>query len=281
MKDCHSKMAQQPGRRMMASHRVFGQTCRPAQSAIGVFFVALLMGVTDLSHADPQATRVDAVVPALISAFGRADIVALGEHHGSKFCADLELALIRDPSFPKKARFILVEWANSRYQPILDRYIMGGEVPMQELRQVWQNTTQVAPVFPAHREFLTAIRQVNQKLQRTERVRVLAGDPPIDWSHIHSQSEYLVFGAHRDDSAFAVLVTALSRGERGLMIYGSAHLRPTGGIARLFESRYPGRMFVYVPPAQPGDVIMQPDQTDTPGPAEMERRRKIIFGHGN
>jgi hypothetical protein len=230
MKDCHSKIASQQRRWKSVPRRAFGQAGALGQSTIQLAIVVFvfLIGTTALSNAGPPPTRVENIVPTLMSAFGRVDVVALGEHHGSKFGSDLALALIRNPIFPKKARFILVEWANSLNQPILDRYVMGGDVSMQELRQVWQNTTQITPVFAAHREFLTAVRQLNQSLQRYERIRVLAGDPPIDWSHVHSQSEYLAFGAHRDDFAFGTLVTAIGRGERGLVILRKRALKTNG-----------------------------------------------------
>jgi hypothetical protein len=43
-----------------------------------------------------------------------------------------------------KVRFIVVEWGNPLYQPILDRYIKGEDIPLPKLQQVWRNQTQVA-----------------------------------------------------------------------------------------------------------------------------------------
>jgi erythromycin esterase-like protein len=61
----------------------------------------------------------------LVAAFDDVDIVALGETHGTKSDSDLRLRLIRAPAFSFKARSIVIEFANSLYQPILDRYVRG------------------------------------------------------------------------------------------------------------------------------------------------------------
>ena len=51
------------------------------------------------------------------------------EAHGMKDVDDFILSLIRDPTFPKKVNDIEVECGNSLYQPVLDRYIAGDDVP--------------------------------------------------------------------------------------------------------------------------------------------------------
>ncbi|MGA3347492.1 MAG: hypothetical protein ABSC33_00640 [Candidatus Sulfotelmatobacter sp.] len=65
----------------------------------------------------------------------------MGAAHGNKDLDDFILHLIRNPAFPDKVNVIAVECGNSLYQPILDRYIAGANVPLPEVRQVWRNTT--------------------------------------------------------------------------------------------------------------------------------------------
>src|SRR5260221_56331 len=72
----------------------------------------------------PESAGWANVLDGLLSAFGKADVVALSATRG-KNSADLRTRLIRHPDFPNRARFIIVEWGNSLYQPILDRYIQG------------------------------------------------------------------------------------------------------------------------------------------------------------
>jgi len=81
-----------------------------------------------------------------------------------------------------------VECGNSLYQPILDRYIAGDDVPLSEVRQVWRNTTQPMCGMSAFYEVLfPLVRRINQKVPPEKKLRMLAGDPPIDWSKVTGQ----------------------------------------------------------------------------------------------
>ena len=174
-----------------------------AWSGLTVLFVALLAGVIALveyrvfdNRAAVQPAHTlsvdirpnfglpaemagwDNVVKGLLSAFDHVDVVALGETHGSKMVHELLLRLIQAPSFPEKARYIIVEFGNSLYQPILDRYIAGGDVPLSEVRQVWQNTTVIQTWdSPLYAEFFAAVREVNRKLPAGRRERTVSVSP--------------------------------------------------------------------------------------------------------
>src|SRR5262249_20805260 len=78
----------------------------------------------------------DKVVSGLLSTFDHVDVVALADSHWRKVDSDLRLRLIRHPDFPNKAHFIVVEFGNSLYQPILDQYIQGEDVPLTQVQQV-------------------------------------------------------------------------------------------------------------------------------------------------
>src|SRR5690348_3618960 len=77
-------------------------------------------------------------IPAVLAAFNKYEIVALPEAHGMKDEDDFILSLIRNPAFPEKVNDIAVECGNSLYQPILDRYIAGEDVPFAEVQKVWR-----------------------------------------------------------------------------------------------------------------------------------------------
>src|SRR5215469_18639162 len=103
----------------------------------------------------------DRIVQTLVSAFDHVDIVALGDSHWRKVDSDLRIALVRNPEFAKKVRFIVVEFGSTAQQPTLDRYIRGEAVPVAELQQVWKTTTQGAVWdSPVYAEFFSAVREV-------------------------------------------------------------------------------------------------------------------------
>jgi hypothetical protein len=200
-----------------------------------------------------ESVGINEVVRTLISAFDRADVVALGEAHGRfRQEGDLRVALIRNPLFAKKVRSIVVEFASTSEQATLDHYIRGDSVPPAELAQIWKNTTQAAngndiwedPIYP---EFFAAVRDVNRKLPTDRQIHVLAGDP--------GQGS----NVRREATAVSAIEHELNRHRKVLVIYGAAHfyrtidanyLAATGDnndITKTLETDYPGRIFVVIP----------------------------------
>ena len=75
-------------------------------------------------------------IPAILKAFETYEVVAMPAAHGEKDIDDFILSLIRDPRFPALVNDIVVECGNVRYQPVLDRYISGEDVPFTEVQHV-------------------------------------------------------------------------------------------------------------------------------------------------
>ena len=95
---------------------------------------------------EPKPAGADRVpepaIPAVLAAFDKYEVVAMPEAHGLKDLDDFILTLGRTPAFTTKVNDIEVECGNSLYQPLLDRYIAGEDVPFRDVRKVWRNTTQ-------------------------------------------------------------------------------------------------------------------------------------------
>src|SRR5262245_23849898 len=124
-------------------------------------------------------------IAGILDAFKTHDVVALSEgSHGNEQGHAFRLALIRDPRFSSTVNDIVVEFGNALYQDVIDRFVQGQQVPYEELRKVWQDTTQRTTVWdrPIYEEFYRAVRDVNTKLPAERRLRVLLGDPPVDWA---------------------------------------------------------------------------------------------------
>src|SRR5580658_3259823 len=81
-------------------------------------------------------------IPAILAAFDKYEVVAMPEDHGLKDLDDLIFALVRNPAFPEKVNDVVVECGNPLYQPLLDRYIAGEDVPLIDVRRVWRNADQ-------------------------------------------------------------------------------------------------------------------------------------------
>ena len=187
-------------------------------------------------------------IPAILAAFDRYEVVAMPAAHGMKDVDDFILALIRDPSFPGKVNDIEVECGNSLYQPVLDRYIAGGDVPFAEVRKVWRNTTQAMCGYSGFFEQLfPLVRATNQKLPTTKRLRVLAGDPPIDWDKVKTSEDAMKF-LDRGPSIVSVMEKeVLSKRRKALMLFGTFHLMhgtDDESDVSTYEKDYPRLTFV-------------------------------------
>ena len=180
-------------------------------------------------------------VGALLAAFATHSIVAKSSPDPGPFVFDL----VRDPRFPGKVNDIAVECGNSLYQPLLDAYITGGDVA--DVSRVWRNTTQPSCGFSVFYEQLFAVvRQVNTTLPAARKIRVLACDPPIDWSRVHTPSDMEPF-YDRDASIVSVVKTqSLQKHRKVLMLFGLGHLKHDGGSAAVaqLEREYPGAAYV-------------------------------------
>lgn len=118
---------------------------------------------------------------------------------------------------------------------------------------------------PVYERFFRSVRELNAGLEPGERIRVVLGDPPVEWTNIHraADGENIPTGDEREPF-FAGLVSreVMAKGHRTLLIMGGDHMRigeytgPGGLIpsvnprqpnaATLLARRYPGSLFVVV-----------------------------------
>jgi hypothetical protein len=142
--------------------------------------------------------------------------------------AAFQLDLIRDPRFTGVVNDILVEGGNSRYQEVVDRYIRGEDVPSDMLERVWLDTTQQQVASRQVPQLFAVVRTVNAALTPERRLRVLVGEPPIEWERIQSVDDWRKWEAdplsNRDRFAVDLLRRKLfAKKRRVLALYGAGH----------------------------------------------------------
>jgi hypothetical protein len=200
--------------------------CLRAAAAVGV-----VLAMTSLPAQSPEGVRPAAPINALdglLAAFGTHTIVALPDAHGSNRSHAFLLSLIRDPRFMRTVDDIVVEFGNARYQDVADRFVRGEDVPFESLRLVWRDSTQpsIAADFTHHEEFFRAVRAINAAAAGGRTLRVLLGDPPIDWSAVTNRDEHFKWIEMRTPHPAAVVQTqVIARRRRALLVYGTGHLQ--------------------------------------------------------
>ena len=156
----------------------------------GTCLVAILLSVAAHGQSTRAAPAPREAVSAVLDLFEPYSVVALSEGpHNNQKGHEFRLALVRDPRFGRLVNDVVVEFGNSRYQTVMDRFTAGADIPYRELRQVWENTTIPGPLWdsPIYYEFFLAIRDVNRATG--SHIRVVLGDPPIDWASIRSADQ--------------------------------------------------------------------------------------------
>jgi len=192
---------------------------------------AMLLAGSIASTATGQTATPPAAAPvepigAIIDAFRSHSVVALPDAHGNEQAHAFLMSLIRDPRFAATVNDIVVEFGSARYQDVIDRFSRGEEVPYASLRMVWQNITMGhgAADYPINEDFFRTVRAVNAALPRERRLRVLLGDPPIDWDEVHTREDYFKWIAMRDSYPAALIqMEVIARERKALLVYGELH----------------------------------------------------------
>jgi hypothetical protein len=189
---------------------------------------------------------------AILAAFDKYEVVGMGAAHGHQDLDVFILTLIRNREVPGKINDIVVECGNSLYQPILDRYIAGDDVPLDEARRVWRNTTQpMCSVSAFYEELFPLVRRINQKLPPERKFRVVAADPPIDCGETKNAVDFARGQFMMRDPAIASVMEkeVLAKRRKALMLFGTSHLYHHHGehapmlltsAVETYEKNYPG-----------------------------------------
>jgi hypothetical protein len=212
-----------------------------AATAAGV--AALGIGPSASAGDDAIHSHSRQLADAVLAAFRRHRIVAIGEIHGQQEHHDALQTLLLDPRLPAVVNDIVVEFGNALYQPTMDRFVAGPAVEDRDLRLVWRNTTQ-SPVAtwdaPMYEQFFRTVRAVNWPLAEGKKIRVLLGDPPIDWARVTTRDDVLAFSDRDGHMASVLKREVVDKGRRALVCYGSTHVMHAppgeqggGGVAQV------------------------------------------------
>lgn len=208
--------------------------------------LVLLFGVAaQLSYGQPSAleTRPESAVTATLRLFDTHPVVGIGEMHDLQELGDFYTDLVSQPAFAEDVGNVVFEFGNAFFQPVMNRYLAGEDVPYSEVQKAW--TTMVGTkgsdeISVMYGQFYEAVRKANRTLPEGEKIKVWLGDPSTD------PNDPLAYTGERfpdRDAFFAniVLREILARGEKALLVIGAGHVVDDGlraNTATVFECKY-------------------------------------------
>jgi hypothetical protein len=217
-------------------------------------------------------------VAAMVAALRTHSVVAVTAGHGEARGYAFGQLLIHDPRLIAAIDDIVVEEGSARYQDVVDRFLRGENVPIESLRHAWRDTTQPGLGYDKQwEEFYEALRSINASLPASHKVRVLLGDPPIDWENVKTAEEHRRWIEKRDTfPADLIQQEVLAKRRHALLTYGAMHFQrknlianyesegPAETIVSRLENKWGAKVFTIFT-ADP--AALQPDAASWPSPS--------------
>jgi hypothetical protein len=236
-----------------------------------LFITSSLLGTRHIQAQEAAEPSVVNALDGIFEAFSSYSIVAIGEQHGIRELGDFYQAILRDARFVDNVDAVVLEYGNALFQDVIDRYMNGENIPYEDLQRVWSDAVGKIPggTEVMYVQLFTTLRSINANLPAEERIRVLLGDPPIDWSTVDSKEDVIPVQMQRESHFAGVVINeVLDKGLKALVITGAPHLdrspampnampftdnsTPPPPVApmlimqQIVEQQYPGQTFVIV-----------------------------------
>jgi hypothetical protein len=189
-----------------------------------VSFPTLLIVLISIYGAQ-GSPKVENASTAVVRAFETHDIVMFGEIHGNKQEYEWLHSLVATPEFSDHVDDIVVEFGNSLYQESVDRYVSGEDVPLNQVQRAWRNLVgAIGPPSPVYASLYQAVRETNQKRKGKHQMRIVCGDPYIDWEKVKDREDIAPYLGNRDQWYTQVVKDeVLAKHHRALLIMGWGH----------------------------------------------------------
>jgi len=170
-------------------------------------------------------------------------IVALGENHGMVADDAWILDLLSDPRFVATVDTLSIEFGAGTHQETMDRYIRGDAVSDAQMQSMWSDGTH-SPMGVSYSPFYEAlaaqIRNLNLSERQDNPVRVILGDPGVDWDADPLAPGWIQAMRDRDAYWGQATVDAVRNGDKVLMIGGFGHFTRPDGAGRIAAAEAQG-----------------------------------------
>ena len=196
---------------------------------VAIAFCSTAVTASTFVSGAQQSRRIPHVeaVSGILEILDSVPLVAVGDLHGSAEEGAFYQRLVRHPEFPGRVNDVILELGNELYQRVADRYVSGEAVPLDSVRMIWENTTQgplITSTAPMYTSLFTALREVNAKLPSSRRIRILLGDPAVEWRTVTREELWSIHARRGDRMREIARDSVVAKGRRAVIIAGFRHL---------------------------------------------------------
>lgn len=187
-------------------------------------FATILLVLSSICSAQ-GSPKLENATAAVLRAFETHDIVGFGEIHANKQEYEWLRSLVATPEFADRVDDIVMESGNSLYQKSVDRYVSGEDVPLEQVQKAWRNLVgMIGPPSPVIASLYQIVRETNLKRRGKHQMRIVCGDPYIDWEKVKDREDIAPYLCNRDQWYTQVVEDeVLAKRRRALLISGSGH----------------------------------------------------------
>ncbi len=190
-----------------------------------LFLLAIICLISNAFSNTQDDPKPENATAAVLRAFETHDIVIIGEIHSNKQEYEWFRSLVSTSEFADKVDDLVLEMGNSLYQQSVDRYVRGESVPLEQVQRAWRNMVgSVGPQSPVVEWLYQAVRETNMKRRGKRQMRIICGDPNIDWDKVQTWKDMSPYLSRRDDwYAQVVKDEVLAKHHHALLIMGALH----------------------------------------------------------
>lgn len=191
-----------------------------------------------------------AAADALAAKFDNHQFVFIGSTHGDAKIEEFLMCLVSQQSFKQRVTDIVVEWASSGHQRLLDRYMLTlDEISVDDLAPIWfdTDTPTLWTTLPQVRQFVQTLRDVNKTLPAAKRIRLVGGNDGTDWTKVRVAEDLAPYPFKTNLMPHLIIEhLAKTPGNKTLVVYGDGHIRYKGNnfMGDLEEALGRAKLFV-------------------------------------
>jgi len=187
---------------------------------------------------------------ALAAKFVEHQFVFIGSTHGDFKIDEFLMCLVSRPAFKQRVTDIVVEWAGSGQQRLMDRYILSlDDLTVEDLAPIWFDTD--APTMwttlPSVRQLVATLRDVNKTLPAAKRIRLVGGNEGVDWTKVRAVEDLAPYPFKTNLLPHLILEHLAKQPEnKTLVVYGDGHIHYRGNnfMGELEAALGRGKLFV-------------------------------------